>query len=125
MKCSTLLAAIILLASHVGAAQSRKAHLPHVPDGYSLFSWRVGNDRYFSLIDETSGPKSFDEATSPKVRVKGIAALKRKLSALPRNEEVIWVTERLPGLSLPPENMLRQINAHSRRTGIKLIRVIT
>ena len=120
-----LLIAIVLLGYQVGAAQSRNARLPHVADGYSLFSWRVGNNWYFSLTDETSGPRTFDELSSPKVRVSGLAALKRQLRRLPKGQEVIWVSERLPRLSLPQDHMYRQINAYSDRIGIKLIRVIT
>ena len=124
MKAAVAFFLIVLIIAPTGAGQNRK-RLPHVCDGYSLFSWQTNDAWYFSLIDETAAPKTFAGISSLKVRLKGVEALKRKLRMLPRGEEIIWASERFPQASRPPEAVVNDLNRFCRRIRVKLIDVIT
>jgi hypothetical protein len=117
-----IFAATLLLGSyHIAIAQSNESKPPHSMKGYELYSWQTHNGWYFSLVMGTNRLKKYAEVTSPKVRINGVAALKRKLRALPAGEEVFWSSERFRKMSLPPKGIADELSAYCEQRGIKLI----
>lgn len=118
-----LFAAILLFdCYHVAIAQSNESKLSHSMKGYELYSWQTTRkDWHFSLLAGTNRLKKYAEATSPKVRIKGVAALKGKLSELPEGEEVFWSSKRFSKMSLPPKKILDELNTYCEQRGIRLI----
>lgn len=120
-----IFAAILLFGCyHIAIAQSTESKLPHSMKGYELYSWHTHKGWYFSLMVGTNRLKKYTEATSSKVRINGVAALKRKLGELPRGEEVFWSSKRFRKMSLPPEGIVDELSAYCERRGIKLIRTL-
>lgn len=120
-----IFAAILLLGSyHIAIAQSNESKLPHSMKGYELYSWQTQKGWYFSLVVGTNRLKKYAEVTSPKVRINGVAALKRKLGELPRGEEVFWSSKGLRKMSLPAKGIVEELNLYCEERGIKLIRTV-
>jgi hypothetical protein len=120
-----ILAAILLLGFyHMAIAQSNESKLPRSMKGYELYSWQTHKGWYFSLLVGTNRLKKYAEVTSHKVRINGVAALKRKLRELPTGEEVFWSSKRFRKMSLPPQRIIDELSAYCERVGIKLIRTV-
>lgn len=120
------------------AAVEIPASLPHSMKGYSLFSWQVEEDWYFTLVTGTNAGIAFEEIIAPgnvvsgdgyvKVTVVGMDDLKQLLSRLPAAEEVIWSGMDLGGqvpegtiyLTLPPQEIIDELTAYCVSLGIKL-----
>ena len=113
-------AALLVGSFHVAFAQSNESKLTHSMKGYELYSWQTHKGWHFSLLVGTNRLKKYAEATSPKVRINGVAALKRKLRELPRGEEVFWSAKRFRKMSLPPPRILEELNAYCERLGLRL-----
>jgi len=92
--------------------------------GYELYSWHTRQGWYFSLLVGTNRLKKYKEVTAPGVRLRGVAALKRKLHQLPKGEEVFWVLGRFPQIVLPPQGIEDELNAYCAQQGLKLIKAI-
>ena len=88
--------------------------------GWELYSWRMQGAWYFSLVVGTNRLKTFEEVSSPEVRVQGIEALKRELNKLAGGEQVFWSGQRVPGTSLPPDEIIDAIHAYCRERDIQL-----
>jgi hypothetical protein len=88
--------------------------------GYELYSWKTRGQWHFALLVGTNRLKSRGEINSPQVRVRGVEALKRKLSRLAEGEEVSWVEGRVPGMVLPPEEIIDEVKGYCDRQGITL-----
>ena len=118
--------AAVLLSNccQITAAQSNEFKLLHSMKGYELYSWHTREGWYFSLLVGTNRLKKYAEVISPKVRINGVAALKRKLGELPRGEEVFWSSKRFRKMSLPPTGIVEELNLYCERRGIKLIREV-
>lgn len=116
-----MLAAVLLFGGfRAVVAQSNSANLRHSMKGYELYSWRSHNTWNFSLLIGTNRLKKYSEVVSSKVRINGVAALKRKLSTLPGGEEVFWSSRRFRKLSLPSKNILDELQAYCEERGIRL-----
>jgi hypothetical protein len=70
--------------------------------GWELYSWPVGNNWRFTLIEGTNRLKTYEEITAdggagagglPKFTVTGVEALEAALARLPRGERVFWANE--------------------------------
>jgi hypothetical protein len=121
----SLFAAILLFGCyHIAIAQSNESKLPHSMKGYELYSWQTHKGWYFSLLVGTNRLKKYAEVISHKVRINGVAALKRKLGELPRGEEVFWSSERFRKMSLPPKEIVDELNTYCEQRGIKLNRAV-
>lgn len=121
-----LLAFILLLllgCCQTGKAQSDKSELPRSMKGYELYSWKFRREWYFSLLVGTNRQKTLGEIISPKVRLKGVAALKKKLSRLPKGSEVIFSTGHgsIPQLVFPPRPITEEILLYCRQHRIVCI----
>jgi hypothetical protein len=88
--------------------------------GYELYSWHMQEDWYFALVVGTNRIKTYDEISSPKVRLQGLKALEREFDRLPRGEQVFWSAQRVPNTILPPDEMVDKVKAYCRQRGLRL-----
>jgi hypothetical protein len=102
------------------AAQQRDDGRGHSMKGYELYSWKARGDWYFSLVVGTNRQKSFQEISSPRVRINGVAALKTKLDRLPRGEELFWSLHRMPKTTFPPRHIVNEIIGYCRGRHLQL-----
>jgi hypothetical protein len=118
----TLFLVVFLLLSgyQTSFAQSMRGSLPHSMKGYELYSWQTRQQWYFSLVAGTNRQKTYQEITSPSIRIKGIERLKRKLDLLPRGEELSWSTHRMRRMILPPRAITNEIVDYCQRRGLVL-----
>lgn len=112
--------AILLGCGRMGLAQSSEVKSPRSMKGYELYSWKIRGQWHFTLLVGTNRLKTRSEVSSPRVRVRGLAALRKKLSRLPEGEQVSWSEGFVPGMSLPPEKMVEEIKDYCERNGITL-----
>lgn len=98
------------------------APLPHSMKGYELYSWYAEQEGewYYTLITATNRIKTYDEIVSPEVSVRGLDTLRSELDQLPSGEQVFWLTQRVPNMTLPPGEMIDEIGTYCRLRGIKL-----
>lgn len=88
--------------------------------GYELYSWQVGDEWYFFLLEGTNRLKTYSEVTADTVAVKGIESMMSKLERLPKGEQVFWTGHNLPNMVLPPEETINQIREICVKSGIDL-----
>ena len=116
-----LAVALVLGSGQASLAQSRVAKLPpHSMKGYELYSWKIRGDWYFALLVGTNRRKTRREVSSPKARVRGVEALKRKLDRLAEGEDVIWAGRLAPWAMLPPEKIVEEVKNYCGHRGIIL-----
>lgn len=115
--------ALIFIACQTANAQSNQSRLPRSMKGYELYSWQSRGSWHFSLVIGTNRLKKYAEVTSPKVRLNGIAALKKKLNELSRGEEVFWLAKRVPKMSRPPAKIVRELILYCEQRDIRLVEV--
>jgi hypothetical protein len=72
------------------------------------------------LVVGTNRLKTFQEVSSPDVRVQGIEALKMDLDGLAGGEQVFWLEQRVPGMARPPDEMFEAIQTYCAERGIRL-----
>ena len=101
-------------------AQSDQPTLRHSMKGYELYSWKTSKGWHFSLLVGTNRLKTYEEATSQRIRIDGVDALKKKLSQLPAGEEVFWATRRFRQMSRPPKRIVDELSSHAEQLGIKM-----
>ena len=111
--------------------------LPPSIKGYELYSWRVGQEWYFTLITATNRTKADQEITSPenviengwtKVTVQGIDDVEVALAQLPPDTYVVWLGPQTlegrgvsPGdLALPPRRTLEEFREQCQDLGVQL-----
>ena len=88
--------------------------------GWELYSWQMQGEWHFSLVVGTNRLKTFEEVSSPGVRVQGIEALRTELSRLASGEQVFWLGQRVPGMAWPPDEMIHAIRTYCGELGIQL-----
>jgi hypothetical protein len=88
--------------------------------GYELYSWQVTGEWHFSLVLGSNRLKTYEEVTADTVAVRGIDAIQARLERLPRGEQVFWVKQDVPGMSLPPDEIIEQIKQVCSRLGITI-----
>jgi hypothetical protein len=96
------------------------ARLPRSMKGYELYSWPVRGEWHFALVAGTNRIKTYDEISSPEVSVRGLDSLKAELDQLPSGEQVLWLTDRVPNVRLPPSGMIDEISTYCGQRGITL-----
>jgi hypothetical protein len=112
--------AVILSSCRSDQAGPVKASPTLSMKGYELYSWQMEGDWYFALVVGTNRIKTYDEISTPEVRVQGLAALQAKLDQMPRGEQVFWSARRVPGTPLPPAEIIDAVHAHCSQRGIQL-----
>jgi hypothetical protein len=115
-----IVAVIVIGASVSLSAQQGGNGLPHSMKGYELYSWQAREQWYFSLVVGTNRQKTFQEIAAPRSRIKGLAALKRKLDLVPKGEDLIWSARRMPKTKLPRKTIVDEIIAYCRERGLNL-----
>src|SRR5207237_5443923 len=113
-------ASLLLGCCQASLAQSRDATLPHSMKGYELYSWKSRGEWHFSLLIGTNRLKTFSEVSSPKVRVRGVRALKGRLNQLAGGEELTWSAGLVPRTVLPPEEIVDEVKSYCEKRGIVL-----
>lgn len=118
------LIALILAANALGQTSQPAA------SGYELYSWKIKNHWYYSLLPKTDRPKSFDEITSPRTVKRDAAGLTSALQKLTRGEEVAWMSDSQTairpsenrGISIkhPSRNRIKHIKSICDRLGLRL-----
>jgi hypothetical protein len=112
---------------------------PHSPKGYELYSWKDGQEWYFTLITGTNRLKRHNEIVSTesfltetdwvKLSVRGTENLESVLSQLPDGETVTWISDRwleragapVGNIRLPGPEVIKEIESHCRRLGAQLL----
>jgi hypothetical protein len=111
--------------------------LPPSLKGYELYSWRDGDNWYFTLITGTNRTKTLAEITSQdsiieeggwvKITVIGLQELLVVLDRLPHSEQIFWLNgkrldhpEEISIFAFPPGEVVEQVRKHSEQRGIKL-----
>lgn len=112
--------------------------LPHSMKGYDLYSWKDGQEWYFTLITGTNRVKRYEEIVSIDSVVTGTGWVKRTghgtenlesmLSQLPEGESVTWIGDRwleragapVGKIRLPGPDVMDKIQSHCRRLAIQL-----
>jgi hypothetical protein len=113
--------AVIVIGGSVSlSAQQGVNGLPHSMKGYEVYSWQARGQWYFSLVVGTNRQKSFQEIAAPRSRLRGLAALKRKLDLVPKGEDLIWSARRMPKTKLPPKPIVDDITDYCRDRGLNL-----
>ena len=111
-----------LIAVLVASATSGQTK-PDSMKGYELYSWKVNNHWYYSLLPGTNRLKSYEEITAPAVVKRDTAGLKAELRKLSRGEEVIWMSDAPKGAGRSAEGRVLNVK-HPSRTRIKSIKAI-
>ena len=91
--------------------------------GYLLYSWKVKNHWYYSLLPGTNRLKTYDEITAPEVVRRDSAALRAELQKLPKGEVVLWMSDAPRGAAQSGSGQGLNIK-HPSRTRIKHIKAI-
>ena len=110
----------------VDVNQSREdlTYLPMLSDqymkGYELYSWQAGDSWTFSLLVGTNRVKCLDEIKSEDVMLENVEKLLSELGYLQQGENVLWSSNRVSGIDLPPDTILNQVSDFSQARGIQL-----
>jgi hypothetical protein len=120
----TCLAVLLLsLAAHGQASQTSK--------GYELYSWKDKGHWYYSLLPRTNASKTYEALTAPQAVHRDTAGLKSALRELPKNEQVVWMSDapitarksasgKLLNVKHPSRARIKDIKAICARLGINL-----
>jgi hypothetical protein len=93
---------------------------PKSMKGYELYSWQTQREWYFALVVGTNRIKTYEEISSPGVRVQGLETLKSELDKLSSGEQVFWSTQWVSNTTLPPGETIDEIRTYCIQRGIKL-----
>ena len=86
--------------------------------GYELYSWQDGSQWKFSLLVGTNREKTLDEIKSTDTALPSVDALKSKLEQIPAGQYIMWSSKET--LSLPPDDIIKQIEQICRDEGLIL-----
>jgi len=92
-------------------------------NGYELYSWKIKNHWYYSLLPATNRSKSYAEITAPAVVRRDAAGLKAELEKLSRGETVRWLSTAPSGAGKSPTGQMLNVK-HPSRARIKNIKAI-
>lgn len=88
--------------------------------GYELYSWVTEDGWSFALVEGTNRIKSFQELLPPSGEVRGLEWLRRELARLPEGEQVFWTAGRVPGTTLPPDDLTQAVQSRCDQLGLAL-----
>jgi hypothetical protein len=110
-----ILLAIFLSGCKTGAQPA--ATLPaESMKGYELYSWQEGSQWKFSLLTGTNREKTLDEIQSTSAVLDGVEALRSALEGISPGQIITWSAKE--SLSLPPEEILQQVEQICRDQGL-------
>src|SRR5690349_9912232 len=128
MLTKTRISSLIVLLLAVNAPGQSS---PSATKGYELYSWKIKNHWFYSLLQKTDRPKSFDEITAARTVKRDAAGLTSALQQLPKGEEVAWMSDaptgsvrpsQSHGISIkhPSRNRIKHIKSICDRLGLRL-----
>jgi hypothetical protein len=133
MKLTLLVVALTFAAIPWSVAQTQddSAHLP--PRLYELYGWPQSNGIWnFCLLPSPSGVNIRAETIfNKKVRLIGVAQLKRRISELPTGTRIIWMNGIASGeaptaesmkLALPPAQTVEQVKRYAGAHGVEMLK---
>ena len=120
MLAIAIVASLLFGCGRASFAQTRDAKLPHSMKGYELYSWKSHGEWYFSLVVGTNRLKTFNEVSSPKIRVRGVRALMLRLNQLVSGEDLTWSAGLMPRTVLPPGKIVAEVKSYCEKRGIVL-----
>jgi hypothetical protein len=102
------------------------------PLTYQLYSWEDANGGgwNFSVLHDTNRQKTVAEVFNPKVTLKGLDQLERKLSEMPKGSHVVWFDRLTLGgtkvkgsesLKYPPDQVVAEIKQHAQTQNIDIV----
>lgn len=91
--------------------------------GYELYSWKIKNHWYYSLLPGTNRAKTYAEITAPGIVQRDTAGLKAQLKKLPKGEVVLWMADAPAGAARSATGQVLNVK-HPSRTRIKSIKAI-
>ncbi|MGE5464291.1 MAG: hypothetical protein ACM3PS_13105 [Syntrophothermus sp.] len=122
MRMKAFLFFAVLLAILLSSCRSEiqpSATLPaESMKGYELYSWQDGGQWKFSLLVGTNREKTLDEIQSTDTVLDGVDALRSALEGLSSGQTVTWSAR--DSLSLPPDEILQQVEQICRDQGLIL-----
>jgi hypothetical protein len=107
-----------LLSGCGTASQPTATPLGESMKGYELYSWQDGSQWKFSLLVGTNREKTLDEIKSADIVLSGVDELKSALEKVPAGQYITWSSKET--LSLPPDDVLKQIEQTCRDEGLML-----
>jgi hypothetical protein len=91
--------------------------------GYELYSWKIKNHWYYSLLPATNRAKTYEDITASGVVQRDAVGLKAQLKKLPKGEVVSWMSDAPPGAAKSAAGQVLNVK-HPSRTRIKNIKAI-
>ena len=112
---------IICLLALIGcnSAEPERSDQPAFK-GMELYSWKpAAKDWHFSLLVGTNRQKPISMIAAPETAIVGVSAIKQKLSALARRENVFW---RNMAKEPVPMKVIKDLAQHCKNLDIKLVK---
>lgn len=88
--------------------------------GYELFSWKVGSQWRYAIIEGTSTVRTRALRSTHQV-LKNDNALKGRIATLPSGEKLYWRTEPRLGFILPPHEVIAGLEQFATGAHIQLL----
>ena len=112
----------VLLAAFLPVSGWGAIHVGPAPRiGFSLYSWKVGSDWQYSVLEGTVPVQHVQTVRSKQNRLKNITFLKGRLASLPTGETVYWLENRSQGFILPPQETIHQIKEYTEGLQLHLL----
>lgn len=90
--------------------------------GVELYSWKDKDGNWvFVLANGTNRQKNVGEIKEERLKIKGVAELKKSLALLAEREYVVWSAHRLPGFEFPPKDTLKDVAKAAGESKIELV----
>jgi len=93
--------------------------------GWELYSWQVGKDWKFSLLEGTNRAKTCAEVKSKK-ETRTLPEMEKELDGLAGGEQIIWAGAKAVNLAdkcelaLPPADVVKKLETHCAKHGLSL-----
>lgn len=93
--------------------------------GWELYSWQVGKDWKFSLLEGTNRAKACAEVKGKK-ETKSLPDLEKTLDKLASGEQIVWMGAKAVNLAdkcelaLPPADVVKKLETHCTKHGLSL-----
>lgn len=113
-----LLLTLVISACSTSAAPLTPAAGEESMKGYELYSWKNGDEWYFSILIGTNREKTVEEIQSSEATLKGIDDLKAVLESIPAGQYVTWTA--VEPLKFPPDEIIQQVEKICSDQGLNL-----
>ena len=117
---SVILIVLILGSCQIFERTESREEYPRSMKGYELYSWKEGESWKFSLLTGTNRIKLYEEIRDPTYVIDGIENLQKELVNLSPGESLFWISGRVPGVELPPTEVIETIRKYCSNANIEL-----